>query len=68
VMPLPLEVSEADLKTSLADAALALRHLDSENRMVDRCAVYLEQLAGVSEALSESPIFLFQPQASNLFS
>jgi hypothetical protein len=68
VMPLPLEVSEADLKRSLADAALALRHLDSENRMVDRCAVYLEQLAGVSEALSESPIFLFQPQASNLFS
>lgn len=53
LMPLQLTVSELDLQRSLVDAALALRGLDCENRMVDRCAVYVEQLASVSEALSE---------------
>ncbi|KAF4631594.1 hypothetical protein G7Y89_g6531 [Cudoniella acicularis] len=52
---LSLPVSELDLKRSLADAALALRRLDCENHMVDRCAAYLEQLAGVIEALTTIP-------------
>ncbi|KUJ16925.1 uncharacterized protein LY89DRAFT_707337 [Mollisia scopiformis] len=54
---LPLAVSELDLQRSLIDAALALRQLDCKNRMVDRCAVYLEQLASVSETLSTSSGF-----------
>lgn len=53
-MPLLLATSELDLQKSLVDAALALRRLDCENRMVDRCAAYLEQLASISDALSES--------------
>jgi hypothetical protein len=57
-IPLPLSISELELQRSLIDAALALRRLDCENRMVDRCAAYLEQLASVSEALGKSSVFL----------
>jgi hypothetical protein len=53
-MPLLLAVSEMDLQQSLVDAALALRRLDRHNRMVDRCAAYLEQLVNVARALSKS--------------
>ncbi|KAM3083089.1 hypothetical protein ACMFMG_003756 [Clarireedia jacksonii] len=51
---LPLSVSKLDLQRSLIDAAFALRRLDCENRMVDRCAAYLEQLGSVSEALASA--------------
>ena len=50
-VPLPLTVSELEFQQSLNDAAASLRRLDQENRMVDRCAAYLEQLASVAEAL-----------------
>jgi hypothetical protein len=53
VIQLPLRVSDLDLWRSLVDASQALRHLDRENRMVDRCAAYLEQLASISEPQSE---------------
>ena len=53
-LPLPLAVSEMDLQQALVDAALALRRLDRENRMVDRCAIYLEQLVSVARTMSES--------------
>ncbi len=53
VTQLPLRVSELELWRSLVDASQALRHLDRENRMVDRCAAYLEQLASISEPPSE---------------
>jgi hypothetical protein len=52
-MQLPLRVSDIELWRSLVDASQALRHLDRENRMVDRCAAYLEQLASISEPPSE---------------
>lgn len=54
--PLPLPVSEIELQTSLGNAARALRRLDCDNRMVDKCAAYLDQLAGVLEALSQTPL------------
>ena len=53
LMQLPLRVSDLDLWRSLVDASQALRRLDRENRMVDRCAAYLEQLASISEPPSE---------------
>ena len=53
VLPLPLTVSEMDLQQALVDAAVALRRLDRENRMVDRCAIYLEQLVSVAETMSK---------------
>jgi hypothetical protein len=51
---LSLPVSSMDLHRSFADAVLALRRLDSQNRMVDRCASYLEQLGGLLETLGQS--------------
>ncbi|PMD33546.1 hypothetical protein L207DRAFT_557987 [Hyaloscypha variabilis F] len=56
-IPLPLSISELELHRSLIDVALALRRLDCENRMVDRCAAYLEQLTCVSESLDKSSAF-----------
>ncbi|KAH8671767.1 fungal-specific transcription factor domain-containing protein [Tricladium varicosporioides] len=60
--PLPLPVSETELQASLGDAARALRRLDCENRMVDKCAAYLNQLASVLETLSQTHL-LFLPFA-----
>ncbi len=63
VVPI-LPISIPELKKYLNDAIVALRRLDVENRMVERCASYLGQLAGVLEALSTSPhgpCFTFKP-------
>ena len=51
---LSVPVSSMDLHKSFADAVLALRRLDSQNRMVDRCASYLEQLGGLFENLGQT--------------
>ncbi|PVH68847.1 hypothetical protein DL98DRAFT_542088 [Cadophora sp. DSE1049] len=56
-MPLLLAVSEHDLHRSLVDAAAALRRMDYENMMADRCALYLERLASVSETLTLTNMF-----------
>jgi hypothetical protein len=59
-MPLPLRISELELRRSLTDASQALRHLDCENRMVDRCAAYLEQLSTLSEVMGKSFYFILR--------
>lgn len=51
---LPVSLPAADLQKSLGDAAVALQLLDVGNRMVERCARYLEQLSGVLANLSTS--------------
>jgi hypothetical protein len=44
----------ADLQKALGDAAAALQILDVGNRMVERCARYLQQLCAVLANLSTS--------------
>jgi len=44
--PLSLPAPPHELYKSLSDASQALRLLDSKNKMVDTCALYLEQLTG----------------------
>lgn len=50
---LPVSLPATDLQKSLRDAAVALQFLDSGNRIVERCARYLEQLSGVLSSLSK---------------
>jgi len=49
-----LHVSQQELQNCLNNAMVALRQLDNQNRMVDRCADYLTQLTGVLDFLSMS--------------
>lgn len=55
VVPI-LPVSQQELQKCLNNAMMALRQLDKQNRMVERCANYLGQLTGVLEALSRSKL------------
>jgi len=62
--PLILPVSSNELYKSLSDASGALRLLDCKNKMVDTCALYLEQLTGFLGSLGQpapyiSPQLLF---------
>jgi hypothetical protein len=61
-----LPVSVQELRKCLGDAMVALRRLDSENRMVERCANYLGQLTGVLDALSMS-VFAVYVSGLSLF-
>lgn len=50
----PLSHSIPELQTFLLDAAAALRRLDTENRMVERCSGYVEKLVTALKTLGKS--------------
>ena len=59
-----LPVSAQELRKCLDEAMVALRQLDSENRMVERCANYLGQLTSVLDVLSTSSLVAYSPSNS----
>jgi len=57
--PLSLPIPSHKLHRSLSDASQALRLLDSKNKMVDTCALYLEQLTGFLMAIGEQRLSFY---------
>lgn len=65
---IPFTQSPAQIQGALIDAAVALRRLETGNRMVDRCAGYVEKLIGVLKTLGKTyyPKYCYTQFAHNI--